>query len=205
MIYIKDDIKNDLLKISVKAFYMKYLLRTDNWYFEKILNIEEKDIIHAVDDFKMLVSDAFGIGFNNVFMVGSAKLGVSLSPKKSFKPFIDEGENQSDIDIAIISSQLFDFFWRLFRKSYSVTNKKYYGYISRGIYRGYISDKNLLNIEECRVEWIKKSNVATKSLQHDMYFKHEIHYRIYRDWKDLEEYHIQSIEQLKGELNGYGQ
>lgn len=38
-----------------------------------------------------------------------------------------------------------------------------------------------------------------------MYFKHEIHYRIYRDWKDLEEYHIQSIEQLKGDLNGYGQ
>lgn len=68
-----------------------------------------------------------------------------------------------------------------------------------------ISDTDLLNIEECRVEWIKKSNAATKSLQRDMYFKHEIHYRIYRDWKDLEEYHIQSIEQLKGDLNGYGQ
>ncbi len=89
--------------------------------------------------------------------------------------------------------------------SYNITNKKYYRYISRGIYRGYISDTDLLNIEECRVEWIKKSNAATKSLQRDMYFKHEIHYRIYRDWKDLEEYHIQSIEQLKGDLNGYGQ
>ena len=43
---------------------MKYLLRADNWYFERILNIDEKDIIHAVDDFKMLVSDAFDIGFN---------------------------------------------------------------------------------------------------------------------------------------------
>lgn len=205
MIYTEDDIKQDLLKTNVKEFYMKYLLRADNWYFERILNIDEKDIIHAVDDFKMLVSDAFDIGFNNTVIVGSAKLGVSLSPEKFLKHFTDEGDNQSDIDIAIISTQLFDYFWRLFRMSYNITNKKYYRYISRGIYRGYISDTDLLNIEECRVEWIKKSNAATKSLQRDMYFKHEIHYRIYRDWKDLEEYHIQSIEQLKGDLNGYGQ
>ena len=53
MIYTEDDIKKDLLKTNVKEFYMKYLLRADNWYFERILNIDEKDIIHAVDDFKM--------------------------------------------------------------------------------------------------------------------------------------------------------
>ena len=102
MIYTEDDIKQDLLKTNVKEFYMKYLLRADNWYFERILNIDEKDIIHAVDDFKMLVSDAFDIGFNNTVMVGSAKLGVSLSPEKFLKHFTDEGDNQSDIDIAAI-------------------------------------------------------------------------------------------------------
>ena len=48
MIYTEDDIKQDLLKTNVKEFYMKYLLRADNWYFERILNIDEKDIIHAV-------------------------------------------------------------------------------------------------------------------------------------------------------------
>lgn len=57
MIYTEDDIKKDLLKTNVKEFYMKYLLRADNWYFERILNIDEKDIIHAVDDFKMLGED----------------------------------------------------------------------------------------------------------------------------------------------------
>ena len=45
MIYTEDDIKQDLLKTNVKEFYMKYLLRADNWYFERILNIDEKDII----------------------------------------------------------------------------------------------------------------------------------------------------------------
>lgn len=204
MAFTKENIKRDLTDTNVKNFFMKYILRADNWYFEKILDIDEKDIIHAVDDFKMLVSDAFDIGFNNVVMVGSAKLGFSLSPEKFLKTFTEEGETQSDIDIAIISPQLFDNFWSLFRTAYNVTNKKYYKYISRGIYRGYISDTDLLNVEECRKQWINRSNQATKRLQRKMYFKHEIHYRIYRDWKDLEEYHIQSIEQLKGELGGYG-
>ena len=38
------------------------------------------------------------IGFNNTVMVGSAKLGMSLSPEKFLKHFTDEGDNQSDID-----------------------------------------------------------------------------------------------------------
>lgn len=204
MIYTEEDIRKDLMNFSVKEFYMKYLLRADNWYFENILQIAEKDIIHAVDDFKMLVSDAMHIGFNNVVMVGSAKTGYSLSPKKFLKTFTDEGDVRSDIDIAIISPHLFDYFWKLFRISYDVTKEGYYKYISRGIYRGYISDTDLHNIEECRVEWMAMSNEATRQLQRKMYFRHEIHYRIYRDWKDMEEYHIQAIEQLKGVVGNYG-
>lgn len=203
MIYSPEEIKKDLKEINVREFYMKYLLRADNWYFEQILGICEKDIIHAVDDFKMLVSEAMDIGFNNVVMVGSGKIGFSLSPEKFLKPFYSEGSSKSDIDIAIISPHLFDYFWRLFRSAYNITNKKYYKFISRGIYRGYISDSDLMNVDDCRVEWIKKSNEATKKLQRCMYFRHEIHYRIYRDWKDLEEYHVQTIEELKGVVNGY--
>lgn len=204
MIYTEEDIKEDLLHSGVKEFYMKYLLRADNWYFENILDIDEKNIIHAVDDFKMLVSDAMGIGFNNVVMVGSAKTGYSLSPKKFLKAFTSEGDSKSDIDIAIISPQLFDYFWKIFRLSYDVTKESLYKYISRGIYRGYISDKDLFNIEKCRVEWLNLSNEATRQLQRKMYIKHEIHYRIYRDWGDMEDYHIQAIENLKGVVGSYG-
>ncbi len=204
MVFTEENIKDDLVNSSVREFYMKYLLRADNWYFENVLNIDEKDIIHAIDDFKMLVSDAMHIGFNNVVMVGSAKIGYSLSPNKFLKTFTDEGDSKSDIDIAIISPYLFEHFWKLFRASYDVTNDGLYKYISRGIYRGYISDRHLCDIEECRVEWLAMSNEATKQLQRKLYFKHEIHYRIYRDWKDMEEYHIQSIEQLKGKVGNYG-
>lgn len=197
--YSIEEIKKDLKEKDIKSFYMKYLLRADNWYFENVLRIPKDDIINAVDDFKMWVSESMDVGFNNVIMVGSGKTGYSFSPEKFLRPFVDEGTDneKSDIDIAIISSQLFDLFWKLFRKSYNVTNKRRYNYISRGIYRGYISDSDLMGIDDCRKQWSVKSNRATKMLQRKMYFKHEIHYRIYRDWKDLEEYHIQTIEELK--------
>ncbi|MBO6243024.1 MAG: hypothetical protein J6O41_00410 [Clostridia bacterium] len=197
MLYSEQSIRNDLLNISVKDFYMKYLLRADNWYFENILCIDAQNVIHAVDDFKMLVSEAMNIGYNNVVMVGSAKIGYSLSPNKFLKHFTDEGEEKSDIDIAIVSPYLFDFYWNMFRKSYDATKETLYQYISRAIYRGYISDRDMFNIEECRKEWVKLSSAATRQLQSKMYFKHDIHYRIYRDWKDMEEYHIQTIEKLK--------
>ncbi len=204
MLYTAQGIKEDLLNVSVKDFYMKYLLRADNWYFERILQIDEKEVLHAVDDFKMIVSEAMSIGFSSVVMVGSAKTGYSLSPKKFLKQFVDEGEKKSDIDIAIISPYLFEHFWKLFRQSYDVTKERLYQYISRAIYRGYISDQDIKNIEECRKEWIELSRKSTQQLQIKLYFKHAIHYRIYRDWKDMEEYHIQAIERLKGEVERYG-
>jgi hypothetical protein len=204
MLYTEQGIKDDLLNISVKDFYMKYLLRADNWYFEQILHINDAEVIHAVDDFKMIVSEAINIGYNNVVMVGSAKIGYSLSPQKFLKEFKDEGKGKSDIDIAIISPSLFEHYWYLFRKSYDVTKERLYQYISRAIYRGYISDRNMSDIEECRKEWIEASSEATRQLQRKMYFKHDIHYRLYRDWKDMEEYHVQSIEQLKGDIAQHG-
>ena len=130
-------------------------------------------------------------------MVGSAKLGYSLSPNKALKKFEVEDDGKSDIDIAVISPQLFDIYWKFFRESYDVTKTNLYGYISRQIYRGYISERNLLEIDKCRIDWLDKSKEVRKKLKSEMYFKHEINFRIYRDWNDMMEYHIQSIEELK--------
>ena len=196
----REDIVCDLQKLNVRDFYLKYLLRAENWYFEKILEIPKEDILHTVDDFKLLVSDVFGVGFNNIAMVGSGKTGYSFSPKNYLRPFVIDGDNQSDIDIAIISSKLFHQYWELFRKGYDITNKRLYDFISRGIYRGYISENDIMHINECRIQWVDKSRECTKKLQRTMYFKHEIHYRIYNEWSDLEEYHKQSIIGMKEKI-----
>ena len=42
-----------------------------------------------------------------------------------------------------------------------------------------------------------KLHVYLKKLRYDLYFKHDISYRIYRNWEDFEEYNIQNIRKIK--------
>jgi len=200
--YTLEEIKEDLLKIDVNQFYMKHIVRTENWYFENILNIPRENIVSAVDDFKIIVSDALGVSYNSVMMVGSGKTGYSFSPTKKLKKFTLDpiGEEKSDIDIAIISDPIFNRFWELFRKEYCITNKRFYPNISRGIYRGFINASNINKIEGCRIQWQDISNKASRKLKQAMYFKHDISYRLYRSWEDFEEYNLSSLNELKMEV-----
>ncbi|WP_199619868.1 hypothetical protein [Paenibacillus alkalitolerans] len=199
MIYSLDEIKTDLGVLDVKQFYMKYIVKSYYWYFSQILNIPERELLPTIDEFKDIVSTNIGVSFNNVMMVGSGKIGYSLAPKKNFKSFErdTESKNKSDIDIAIISQDLFKYFWDLYRKSYSIKFERTYGYISREIYRGYINERNLREIDRCRKEWSDLSTNSSKQLRSKLYLKHDITYRIYRSWEDFEEYNLLTINSMK--------
>lgn len=202
MAYTLEEIKTDIEVLQTKDFYIKHILRSDNWYFETVLGKSKEDAIRISDDLKSIVSQSLEISFNNIAIVGSSKVGCSLSPpsdqqSKLFRCFNDD----SDIDIAIVSEKLFQKYWTLFRRSYSEVNKRYYKYISRGIYRGYINENNLSVIDGCRKEWNEKASISKKLLRSEMYIRPEITYRLYRSWEDFEEYHLQSIDEIKrGEI-----
>jgi len=204
MAYTLDQIKHDLRELDERQVYLKYIVRSENWYFENILHLPSDK---AMDDFRILVGDALGVSYNSVLMVGSGKTGYSFSPKKNLKGFTVEpsGQNKSDIDVAIISAPIFELLWKEFRKGYNITTKHHYSYISRGIYRGFIDEQNINLIDSCRLFWKELSVSATKKLQQQMYFKHNISYRIYRSWEDFEEYTLESIHDLKSEVirNGH--
>ena len=72
-----------------------------------------------LDFFKEIVSTHLGINFHSMQIVGSAKTGYSLSPKKVLQPFHnrDSGMDSSDIDIAVISERLYLHFWTLLRNT----------------------------------------------------------------------------------------
>ncbi len=53
------------------------------------------------------VAAHFDVHPNDIIIVGSAKLGFSIAPTKRFRSF----GNRSDVDVAIVSSQLFDRLW----------------------------------------------------------------------------------------------
>ena len=108
-----DKIKDDLKKLSEKEFLIKYILKSDNWYFSEYQKQSDVYAIGQMESLKEILNKQIGVAFHNVLMVGSGKIGCSLAPKKNWKKF-DE-ENDSDIDIALISSKLFECMWEKIR------------------------------------------------------------------------------------------
>lgn len=208
MIYSVDEIKNDVKDLSEKDFYTKYIVRSDNWYLEKYLGRTKEQVVELLDSYRLIISEALGVSFNSVMMVGSGKLGVSLSVEKSngksklFMAFDEdgntrEGNKSSDIDIAIISSEIFHYFWKLFRQAYSYRQWDTYLELQKGIYRGYINEEEISSVQKCRNEWDKKVRIANAALHDQLYFQQEVSYRIYRSWEDFEEYNLESIKKIK--------
>lgn len=193
-----DKLKDDLKNFSAQTFYYQHILKAySHWYFTDYLDKSIDESIQMIDTFKEIVSRTLKVEFYEVHLVGSAKIGFSLSPKKSFKLF----DENSDFDIALISNDLFYQYWSLLRE-YNV-----YGNISNrikhGIYNGYIDEYFFGHDENLKAkvdEWISPCN---KALQDSLGLIHRVSYRIYRSWSDLKTYQIHSIEKAqdhKGEL-----
>lgn len=56
---------------------------------------------------RLMVAKKFEVHPNEVLIVGSAKLGFSIAPRKQFRSFGDT----SDIDVVIVSEKLFNSVW----------------------------------------------------------------------------------------------
>lgn len=195
-------LKADLQALEPKEFYMKHIVKSHNWYFSDYLRIPQDELVDQMDCFKEIVSSSLKINFHNVQIVGSAKMGYSLSPRKLLHPFHDEvpGKPSSDIDIAIISEPLYVRFWSELRGIKGLWYKNYYKHLTESIFRGYINDGDLQKINGVNEQWddlVRPINVA---LQDTLRFVHPITYRLYRSWDDLEEYQLIAISKAKNSL-----
>jgi hypothetical protein len=196
-------LKRDLQSLEPKNFYMKHIVKSHNWYFSDYLNVPQDQIVDRMDYFKEIVSSKLNINFHNVQIVGSAKMGYSLSPRKLLRPFHDEvsGMPSSDIDIAIISENLYEQFWSELRGVKGMWyNKLYYKHLTESIFRGYINDGDLQKIPGINTKWENLVNPINVLLQDKLGFVHPITYRLYRSWDDLEEYQLIAISKAKASL-----
>ncbi len=210
MSFSLDEIKYDLKTKTEKQFYTKHIIRSDNWYFEEYLKKSPEEVLRLSDDYRLIVSESLNVSFNSIMMVGSGKLGYSMSPSDSaqknksklFLPFNDDEKVRkiSDIDIAIISSDIFHHYWYLFRHSYKNRYKNTYQFIFKELYRGYINERNIMEVDGCRKEWRETASISKNKLHTDLYFRHDISYRIYRSWEDFEDYNLQNIKKIKREV-----
>ncbi len=201
MNYKYSEIVEELKRLSPSEFYMKYIVKSYNWYFENHLNEGDSNTIEKIDFFKEIVTKNFGISFHSVQMVGSAKIGFSLAPGKALREFIkdpmDDSNKSSDIDLAIISNSLFEDIWREIRKYKSTYLMKNYKKIASSIFLGYLNDKDFLDLEDFNSPVKRLILETNKELIDELSIMHPISYRIYRSWEDLEDYQLNSITKAR--------
>lgn len=165
------------------------------WFFKKEF---DKQAIDAYDSFKAYMANKFAVPSNNIFIVGSALLGFSLSPKKNYKLFDDT----SDIDIVIVDEELYKTYWdKLFNDySKSVLSGFQYKKMAKDVFKRFI-DTNDQYFQD-KKEYIKlkkQTDGYAKDLQIIYHFPEEIGYRIYKSFSDYKINLIRNFVDLKYE------
>ena len=115
--------QSDLIELNVSQLVQRHITTGPSF----LLDDDQYHLLRA------RVAAKLALYSNEILMVGSAKLGFSIVEKQRYRPF---GE-KSDIDLAVVSSQLFDTFaretfdyWERYR--YWSNYKAYVKYMFRG-------------------------------------------------------------------------
>lgn len=184
-----DDLKTLLSQKTIPEVIHRYLLARDPICFQNNPD--------AVYELQKALSDHFGVHTKNIEIVGSAKLGISLNPKK--ERYGKKYDDESDIDLVVVSSELFDKAWHGLMKLDGMRhtlNEREIGLLDECnnlTHRGYISpDKLPIRMDFSKNWW---SVFETLSNQ-DKYEKRKIRGRLFKDWWFVERYYSIMLAKL---------
>lgn len=183
--------KENLLKNDVSEIYSQCLTDSDVWFFRNKLGGTGHQAKY--DSFKQYMAKKLDIQPNNIAIVGSAKLGFSLSPTKAFRTF---SEN-SDIDIVIVSESVFRQSWNAFLELNKRAPLRSYKAISSEIFRRFVTLKTPDTSVAFFDDWSKKVDPCKRDLQIFYDMPNDINYRIYDSWDSVQAYHELGLNQLK--------
>jgi predicted nucleotidyltransferase len=181
----KAELNNDL--ISDIAIIRKNLLHGNPIIFHEN---EEKYFY-----LKQKVADFFNVSTTKVVMVGSAKLGFSIAPKKLWKDFNEE----SDIDIVVISEDVFDEYWKelldfnINTKARSEQEDKNFREFLEYFLKGWIRPDLFPFNYSKKNDWFE----FFKSISYGKYGNYKIAGAIFRNEYFFESYHSRNIKKLR--------
>ena len=183
---VYDDFVADLPRYSDSVMVQKHLMFGDPF----AITSEE------YFQLKVEVAGQFRVHPSEVLMVGSAKLGFSISPTKPLTKFSDK----SDIDLAIVSDSLFDQTWSAVHR-YSkdagswpkITDFQHY------LFDGWIRPDVLPPEADFEIAstWWEFFRVLTAS---GRYGKYKIAAGLYKSWDFLERYTVQGVTACRQKL-----
>lgn len=140
-----------------------------------------------------------------VTIVGSSALGISLNPKKSFKPF----DEKSDVDVAVVSSFHFTVAWRYLRTMGhrrthvdARTRIAWDEHQTRFIYWGTVATDRLLGILPFGTKWLSALN---KMSGVPPTVGRNVNLRIYSDFESLRAYQVHSVKHAREDIMSEGE
>lgn len=196
---IKTEIVNDLHLMDTNDFYDMYFKTDEVWYFNN-QSSKKKSPEEYIKTVSSIISYHFNIPEDAYLIVGSAKIGFSLSPKKKFREFgsLVKIYGQSDLDIAIVSNDLFYDIWESFKELTYRTFVNDYSLVSSSVFKGYLNDKFIYKQLTIKTDLKDKIDRCNISMQDDLGIIEPINYRFYNSWSDLENYTKSGIIKCKG-------
>lgn len=197
---IIEEFKSNCITYNPDVIVQKFLIEDSSYFFEKIKTGEEFD-------FKKDIATILNVHIRDIVIVGSGKLGFSLKPDNSgtglylFREFDYNYKNnpsskRSDLDVAIVSSFLFD---KEIKNLYDHTD----------YYRKVWGDRNNF------AKYVLKGRLATRFLPNDfsltmeilhvqekyqMQYGRVINIEIYKSWHFFETYHQENIKNIQVNL-----
>lgn len=172
---------------------------TSKWVIERIPYLFNNEL-EAYINWKEKLSSLIGVDSKSIVFTGSSAVGLSLSPDKNFKTF----DENSDVDVAIISSYHFDVSWHFLRNfgtnRYRVSQKiknSIDDHRTRLIYWGTIATDQIIQLLPFAQDWVTAINEMKKI---SPTIDKEINFRIYKDFEALRAYQNGSISKLKDKI-----
>lgn len=172
--------KRDISELDLSVAVQKHLtygpccLLSSDVYFELKREIAEQFKLHPAE----------------VLVVGSAKLGFSIVPKKRYRFFNDE----SDIDVALVAPQLFEQIWAevydyWYRRAYWDQHDTFCSYL----FQGWIRPDKLPPFDRAAKWWEYFRELTSTS----RYGPYKIRAGLYKSWRFLESYQRLCVDAWK--------
>jgi hypothetical protein len=210
LVSLKNDLRSEIL--SMEQMFQKHIVDPQSYYFISVLGDVGKEY-----EIRELVAKSLGVHLNEVVIVGSAKLGYSLNPKKLYNLFDAKFKetstirDKSDLDIAVISPELFkDLNIRIYDFTNSFKTKwveneyyngekikvfevpinyKFFEYHTKGWFRPDFKPKGFEFCINSTFEDLKKSIIDITG--------RKVGLGIYKNWYFFKNYHIENLKRLQ--------
>lgn len=198
-----NEFKNILLSVPLEAVVREYVFEGVPYVFR------EKP--HVLKILHQHLCPTLKVPETNVVVVGSAKIGFSLSPHNFPRQFSDE----SDIDVIIVDESLFDEVWKTMLKCnyprrYRLNgtdlnwtrrrmNDLYWGWFvpDKIRYDGLSFPSVLKPLRDISTNWFN----AFRSLSRKTEFaSRDVSGRLYRSWDHALLYHVEGLRQISNDL-----